>query len=207
MSQRPHRRSREPGSFGPGWLFVIAGAAACAAGVLVPAAHDLREVRLNEARLQAALDHMERRVEAYLSFIDQVEARDPVLLRRLAATQLNLAPAGERLILDGGARLARVNEWIESAAGTQSGPEVTASAARPLTMLERVALGPQRLWFLAAGVLCLFIGLVIDFRVRPAPRAIALREEEPAAAVVLGHRPRRGRRGALAALLTPVTAT
>lgn len=179
---------------------MIAGAALCAAGVLIPAAHDLREVRVNEERLAAALAHLDRRVAAHESFLAQVRAGDPILLRRLAAAQLNLAPAGARLILDGGARLARIDEWIESAAGSPLSD--AGSPRRPPTLLERLALGPQRLWFLAVGVLGLFIGLVLDCRTQAAPLALGLTEDPPELLLAGGRR----RRGAITALLTPVSA-
>jgi hypothetical protein len=141
-----------------GWLYVIAGVALCAAGILVPARRDLEHLRRQADRLAEERAIGEQRVESYESFLQLLAADDPALLRRLAAAQLNLVPAEDTPVLLAASRTASVTDWIE---GNVQAQRREPAAARD-TLLDHVVGGPRRLWVLAGGVLVVFVGLLLD---------------------------------------------
>jgi hypothetical protein len=155
---------------GAGWLYVLAGLGLCAAGMLVPARADLEDLRRQRDRLAGEKAIAEERVAAYESFLRLLEADDPALIRRLAAAQLNLVPEGETPVLMAASRTATVTDWIDG--NVRAEP---AAAAPPRdTLLSRLVGGPGRLWVLAAGVVVVFVGLLLDdgrssARRRPTP--------------------------------------
>jgi hypothetical protein len=143
---------------GAGWLYVLAGVGLCAAGILVPARSDLDHLRRQRDRLADEKAIAQERVEAYESFLRLLEADDPALIRRLAAAQLNLVPDGDTPVLMAASRTATVTDWIDG--NVRARP----NAAPPPrdTMLSRLVGGPGRLWVLAAGVVVVFVGLLLD---------------------------------------------
>ncbi len=158
---KDHRRSF---SFDPGWLFVLCGLALCGAGILLPAERDLsvqlrqlEQMRAEEAALCA-------RQDAYHEFLGQLEAQDPALLRRLAASQLNLIPAGGEVLLVSARRDAGVADWIDAAVSAPAPPLPPPSE----TALGRLTTGPARLWVLGGAVLSVFVGLLLEVGCRRA---------------------------------------
>ncbi len=146
----------------PGWLYVAAGLALCAAAVLVPAQRKLEAMRDQERRLadQAALGRA--RLEAHADFLRQLQEKDPRLIRRLAAAQLNLVPAGETPVLVASSRADPVTKWIEDGLPR---PGAAASGSPPRrTLLARLTGGRGRLWLIAAGMVAIFTGLLVDGR-------------------------------------------
>lgn len=150
-------RGRHP-IFGPGWLYVAAGLAVCAAGVLIPAQGDLAALKQQRDRLAAEIAAGETRLAAHRGFLDHLVGRDPSLIRRLAASHLNLLPDGERAVLLASSRDTTIDQWIDESVAQELKP---AEHPRP-SVLRRLATGPHRIWLLGAGVLCVFVGLLID---------------------------------------------
>ncbi len=153
-----------------GWLYVIAGLALCAAGILVPARRDLENLRRQRDRLTDERAIGEQRRDAYETFLQLLADDDPALLRRLAAAQLNLVPADDTLVLVAASRTATVTDWIDGNVRAQR----REPKAPPDTLLDRLVGGPRRLWVLAGGVLVVFVGLLLDdvrspVRSRPRP--------------------------------------
>jgi hypothetical protein len=140
----------------PGWLFLIAGLAMCAAGILIPAQNDLRALKGQLDALHAEEALVTARLRAHANFLDDLEQADPTLVRRLAAAQLNVVPAGDRPILLARTPSASVIDWIDQTVATE--PPPTAGAG--LSRLSRLAEGPYRLWALGGSVFCIFIGLL-----------------------------------------------
>jgi hypothetical protein len=162
--------------FDAGWLFLLAGLAICAAGVLIPANNDLNVTRHQLALLQRQETITNDRVAAHLDFLKDLEQGDPALVRRLAASQLNLMRNGEQAVLVASSIKEPITQWIDSTVPVR--PMPLADQAR--SALSRLSTGPHRLWFLASGVLCVFIGLLLDHslptlsqQARQAPRARA----------------------------------
>jgi hypothetical protein len=140
----------------PGWLFVAAGLAACAAGILAPARTDLDVSRRQLRRLLDEKAAGEARLAAHDAFLRQLDQRDPALLRRLAASQLNLVPADQSPLLMAPSARWSIPSWIEPRIAPR------AEALPPPTMLSRLTAGRARLWFMGAGVLAVFAGLLLD---------------------------------------------
>ncbi|UCD75043.1 MAG: hypothetical protein JSV91_14810 [Phycisphaerales bacterium] len=141
----------------PGWLFVIAGLAICTVAVLTPAQQNLHELREKLAGLRAEEAHAAARLQAYSDFLDDLDRDDPQLIRRLAASQLNLMPAGDEPVLLTASGSSAVVDWIDRTVPVK---EVN-SRRWPQTLLTRLTAGPHRRWLFAGGGLCVFIGLLI----------------------------------------------
>ncbi len=141
----------------PGWPFVLAGLALLIAGVLIPAQRELHELRGQQKLVEANEVRLYARLEAYDRFLHDLRAGDPELVRRLAIAQLNIVPKGEQSLLLTPGLNQTVAQWID-----ESVPPVTLQPEPyPDTLLGRLALGPKRLWLLAAAAFLLFVGLLI----------------------------------------------
>ena len=107
------REGRASILFDPGWLFLVAGLVLVASSVLVPASYDLWVMRTQLRHLDAQERENFNRLEAYGRFVQSLDSNDPQLVRRLAAAQLNLVPAGETPLI----RQSTVNrtptEWVD----------------------------------------------------------------------------------------------
>lgn len=77
-----------------GWLFILVGCAAIAAAALIPAYFetlDVKQARETEAiKAEMLTDERQRYVDFYQALSDD----DPVLIERLAMTELRLKPVG-----------------------------------------------------------------------------------------------------------------
>lgn len=77
-----------------GWLFILVGCAAIAAAALIPAYFetlDVKQARQTEAiKAKMLADERQRYVDFHQALIDD----DPVLIERLAMTELRLKPVG-----------------------------------------------------------------------------------------------------------------
>ncbi len=159
VDKRAMMRSRGPIlRLDPGWLFVLAGLAACAAGILVPAQQDLRALRGQLAQLGDHETISDAQLSAHAEFLRQLHHGDPTLIRRLAASQLNLMPLGETPVLLAPSRTEKVTDWIDATVE----PQMQQPEPRSDSLLIRLTNGPYRLWIFANGVLCVFVGLLLD---------------------------------------------
>ncbi len=160
------RAQRALFQFDPGWPFVVTGLGLIVAGVLIPAQRDLHDLRGSLTVHQALLEHSERRLDAYDAFVTEVNAGEPQLVRRLAASQLNRMPVDERPFVMLPTMNATVSDWIDD-----SEPLVVPTPNEfPDTLLSRLATGPRRLWVLASGVFLVFVGLVFTTAPAVSPR-------------------------------------
>lgn len=152
------KRTRPLFQFDAGWLFLAAGLALCVVVVLIPARRDLFELRQQLAVLDAQERHASQRLRAYQQFLVALDdGENTSLVERLAATQFNVLPAGETPVLLVSNRNAAVTDWIDEQVPTPT----SATVAWPDTRLTRLAIGPFRLWLLGAGVMSVFVGLII----------------------------------------------
>ncbi len=152
------RATRPLFRFDPGWLFIIAGLAVCAAGVLLPAQADLRALEEQLAVLQGEEARAYQRLAAHADFIDQVDRGDPGIIKRLAAAQLNLVPEGDKPVLLAGGDTSPVTEWIDATVDLNLRPP----PIEPVSTLSRWANGTSRLWMFGGGIMSVFIGLLIS---------------------------------------------
>jgi hypothetical protein len=150
----------------PGWLFTIAGLAVMVSAALLPAELDLHDLRQQRASIAAREAWNRERLAAYDRFLSELDRRDPSLLRRLAASQLNLMPKGEQPLLMATSIEHTVSDWIEA---TVPAIEFQPQPA-PDTLLARLADGQRRLWLMVGGAMSVFLGLVLGFGVSPRPQ-------------------------------------
>ena len=181
----------------PGWLFLLAGLTICAAGILAPAQLKLQATRRQLARLVDQVVISTARLDAQQEFLRNLHDRDPTLIRRLAASQLNLMPAGEHPLLVASTQTARVTDWMEATLPLRS----AAPPRGPETLLVRLSTGAGRLWFLATGVLCVLAGLL--FGAGETAQSSVL-ELEPAPALIGGRRRGIGLLGRLRPAYSPL---
>ncbi|MFZ4722430.1 MAG: hypothetical protein ACOYMI_04690 [Phycisphaerales bacterium] len=150
----------------PGWLFTIAGLAIMVSAALLPAELDLHDLRQQRAAIAARESWNRERLEAYDRFLGELDRRDPALLRRLAASQLNLMPKGEQPLLMATSIEHTVSDWIEATVP----PMEFQPQPAPDTLLARLAEGQRRLWLMAGGAMSVFLGLVLGFGVSARPQ-------------------------------------
>jgi hypothetical protein len=149
----------------PGWLFTLAGLAVMVVAALLPAERDLHDLRQQLAAIEFREAQNAERIAAYDRFLKELAGRDPVLLRRLAASQLNLMPEGQEPLLMATSIEHTVSDWIEDTV-----PEAEFEATPPPdTLLTRLADGERRLWLMGGGAMVVFLGLVMGFAVSPRP--------------------------------------
>ncbi len=149
----------------PGWLFVIAGLAFIVAGVLIPAQRELHDLEQKLAVHRAFEKRTAKQIEAYESFLTQINAADEALVRRLAASQLNRMPKDAVPLLESPTLNDTVPEWIEASVDVK----IPTPVPNPDTILSRLATGPKRIWVLAMGAFLVFVGLML------APSAVTAR--------------------------------
>jgi hypothetical protein len=159
----------------PGWPFLLAGLALLVAALLIPAQRELHDLRQELRAVEAGESRVFARLQAYDQFLSDVRAGDPQLVRRLAAAQLNMVPKGEDSLLLTPGLNQTVAQWID-----ESVPDpVVAAEPYPDTLLARLALGPHRLWMMAAAVFLLFVGFILGPDARPSAVAHAAAPPRP----------------------------
>jgi hypothetical protein len=168
--------------FDPGWLFVLAGLVLVASATLVPATYDLWVMRTQLRHLDAQERENCNRLEAYSRFVQELDAADPQLVRRLAASQLNLVPRGERPVIVAASAGQTPIEWADATVE----PVRASVVPFPDSLLSRLTLGRKALWIAGAGAMCIFLGLLsAPLRLR-LPAAPSVDEAGAAAARALG---------------------
>ncbi len=141
----------------PGWLFLVAGLLLIGASVLVPQEARLHDLRQQLGILERLEDFGERRAQAYAKFIDQVEAGDPSVIRRLAAAQLRIVDDGFERLAEADSARAPVSEWIDASVPI---PPVEAMAPTD-TLLHRWTKGRHQFWLGGLGAFSAFVGLIV----------------------------------------------
>jgi hypothetical protein len=149
--------------FDPGWLFLIAGIAVLVATVLIPAADELGEVRLQRDRALALERHRAERISRYEAYLQALEAQEPSLVMALAQSQLNQIPQGRALIIERPAPLIGAGAAVSASvfADLEPPPPKLPERARVDSVLQRWASSEMlRPWLIAGGAVCLLIGLL-----------------------------------------------
>ena len=142
----------------PGWLFVVGGLVLCVAGILLPAERDLDDLRRQRAQLRHEETILQGRLAARGAFLQELDQRQPALIRRLAASQLNLVPRGEEPVLVSSSLNDDIISWVDATVQATPAEEIhRANSALSWLMNSR-----YRLWLLTAGVVSAFLGLLLD---------------------------------------------
>jgi len=154
------------------WLLMVAGMAMISGVVLAPTWLEVREIQAQRDLLRLQAEHMAQSAEAFRRVSRAIEARDELLLERLAYDHLRLRPEGAELLpWDQAMRNSRQSvdissrlEWDPAAveAWLLANPPDEASLP-PDSTLERLArlscAEPMRLSLLAGGALAMIISL------------------------------------------------
>ncbi len=82
----------------PGWLMILGGLTLLGMAILTPSWLDLTKARWELKLMQLQSDRLVKQAERYAKFEQAVVERDPVLLERLAYTQLRLQQAERRVV-------------------------------------------------------------------------------------------------------------
>jgi hypothetical protein len=148
----------------PGWLYLLSGIALVAATILIPAVRDLDDVRHQRDRALVLEEHRLERLRRYQGYLDALDRREPALIIALAASQLNQIPRGRTLILEGPESTAAASVFAE----LEPPPPVLPERHYPRSILFRWTTSERgRPWLLAAGGVCLLMGLLPRARLRP----------------------------------------
>lgn len=149
-----------------GWLCLGLGASIVAVTVLAPAWKENQRLRYEQSILHRQTVLMELKSENYGNFIQAVENNDPLLLQRLAWSQLQLMPAGsepiEWIARNPLIRDVRVDPWLEPSVAQL--PPVEQAFQLPDTRLVRWVTGPSRPWVMAFGGWLILLGLLVNPR-------------------------------------------
>ena len=142
----------------PGWLFVVGGLVLCVAGILLPAQRDLDDPGRGRAEAGHAGPSRQGRRAGRGAFLQELDRHQPALIRRLAASQLNLGPKDEEAVLVSSSLNEDVISWVDATAHATATEEIH----RADSTLGRLMNGRYRLWLLTAGVVSAFLGLLLD---------------------------------------------
>jgi hypothetical protein len=148
-----------------GWLFVIGGLAMLVAVVLLPGRRAVHEMREQLRVIKDQEIYAYQRLNAHEEFLAGLRSGDQQIIRRLAASHLNLVPEGETAIMLAASLDQTVPDWIDETVPF----EASRPGPYPDTLLIRLAEGRHRLWLLCGSVLVIFFGLIMgpDFDSRP----------------------------------------
>ncbi len=161
VHQPSHAVTRPLFRLDAGWLFLTAGLALVATTVLIPAAADLDEARWQRDKALAIERHRLDRLERYGKYLAAVQRADEEVVLSLMATQLNRSPVGRVPIMP-----------VDEPARTSASPFPTLEPdalvlperyplqQRPSLLLRLTTSDHHRLWMIAAGVLCVLVGLL-----------------------------------------------
>lgn len=144
--------------FDPGWLFLVAGLVLLGLTVVIPAQADLAEAEWQRDRALAIEAQREERLFKHERYLAALESREPTVVRALAASQLNLVPAGHGAIVE-------VDDPATSNASVFPGLEPSPILLPELRLVDS-RLGRwardtrSRLWLIAAGSMLVLMGVL-----------------------------------------------
>ncbi|MEM8783262.1 MAG: hypothetical protein AAGE65_10475 [Planctomycetota bacterium] len=163
----------------PGMVMVLGGLALIAMATLVPAWRELDRLDAQRAFIAQQAEALIDQQQRYEDFHTALAAEDPVLLERLAYTQLRREPIDRKTVESGGVSEALspsaavldelppgdIDRWLrveppspgESEAWPDASPAATAGASS--SRMVRLAGGTMRFVLLAAGAMCVVAGL------------------------------------------------
>ena len=137
------------------------GLALLAMATLTPAWLELNRLDEQRARMQQQARAMTDQTGRYDAFLAAVLADDPVLIERLAYTQLRLEPVGRHSVAMGNDGATRgelppgdIDRWLRVEPVSASASLVAAPSSR----LTRLAGGTMRFGLMGVGMICLVSG-------------------------------------------------
>lgn len=145
----------------PGWLFLIAGIALVGSTVLIPAMNDLDEARWQRNKALAIERHRLERLERYAQYLAAVQRQEEDVVLSLMATQLNQSPAARvPLMAETDPSRTTASPFPGLEPPPLEDPERSPLQRRPSLLLRLTTSDTHRLWLIAAGVVCMLVGLL-----------------------------------------------
>jgi hypothetical protein len=167
----------------PGWVFLLAGIATVMACLMVPAWQEHQMMQWRKLTLEAQVHLLDQQAGIYKQFDNALEQQNPILLQRLAYTQLGLIPEGtgplqlnQPLPPVGSPTYStqHTDGWFSALAdASTSGQDVYESVLEPGKMpraiqppqmasssFVRLTTGPLRSWVMLLGLLGIVLGLM-----------------------------------------------
>ena len=144
--------------FDPGWLFLVSGLVLLGFTVVIPAQADLAEAQWQRDRALAIEAQREERLFKHERYLAALESQEPTVVLALAASQLNLVPAGHATILevdDPATSDVSVFPSLEPAPITLPEPRQVDSRLGRWARDDR-----SRLWLIAAGSMLVLVGVL-----------------------------------------------
>ncbi len=131
-----------------------------AACLLLPAQDRRDQVRWQRDRARMMLAHEQERLDRARALQEAIERRDPIVLRALAAAELNLVPVPDPdtsppVVLTSSRPRADVLASLEPPL-----PRLPERRAPRSMLLDLVRDPETRIWVLAGSALCVLIGLL-----------------------------------------------
>lgn len=173
----------------PGWMLMVSGIVLLAAAVLIPAWMETRELDWQRRVMEVQIEQLHQQEQRYRGFLEAVESDDPIVLQRLAFSQLHLKPTGSipMGMVDGGktpkavlfatdiedivACSLKVHETMDQRTSASVDAALYQDVLRededdavlpPLqSRLGRVCTGPARFAVAGAAVLCLSASVML----------------------------------------------
>lgn len=164
-----------------GWLFILVGSAAVAAAALIPGYFDTLDIQQARSVQEINAQMLAQERQRYVDFHKAIRDEDPVLLERLAMTELRLKPVGTQvasrvasdplaLVIepsrDAIDRALAEQPLMRSVENELSRPDLKHQAVveieleRPRrTRLVQAVMGENRPWVAGFGALLLMLGL------------------------------------------------
>lgn len=167
----------------PGWVFLLAGLGTIMACLIMPALAEHQMMRWRKQTLRTQVQLLERQAGIYQKFDTALTQEDPILLQRLAYTQLGLVPRGGSPV-EHYQPLPSVGEstyttqhadgWFSASIGqSNTGQNIYESVLEPgqmpptalppqmaNTRFVRLTSGALRPWVMLLGLLGVILGLM-----------------------------------------------
>lgn len=144
-----------------GWLYLVPGLTLCIACVVIPARDDVVEQRRQIEELVAAEARLTETLRAYNELVSDIDRAEPSVIRELAATQLNLMPAGEAPVMLVANETVDITDWVDARIEKAQAARTPPVAPRQ-SRLQHLVSSTNRLWVMAAGAVLAFIGLLLS---------------------------------------------
>ena len=155
--RKSRRTSRGP-LLDAGWLFLLAGLALVASGVMIPAARNLERAFWRRDRVLLTEMHRLHRLTRHEAYLEAVREGDEAVVYQLATTQLSLVRDGTEVVdlaHNGPTSSTSVFASLEPSAIELPAFREIDSALAKMVNGER-----SRLWVLAGGAMLVLIGLL-----------------------------------------------
>ncbi|HAI11109.1 MAG TPA: hypothetical protein DCM28_05350 [Phycisphaerales bacterium] len=167
----------------PGWIFLLAGIGTVMACLLMPAIQEYRLMQWRQQTLASQLHLLDQQAGIYKKFDTALDEQDPILLQRLAYSQLGLIPQGTGPVNtsqplppvgDSTYTTQQTDGWFYAPTSTSmSGQDVFDSVLEPgqmplttqppqpaSTTFLRLSTGKLRPWVMLLGLVGIVLGLM-----------------------------------------------